>query len=1064
MIAGNLSLDKGQEGKNWPESDLSPHHRKQEHLKTATLSKSWALLSAHTPSYSGGKVVSCTGKGIGSLYGLYQARTDEEEGAISTDKTTPFILAPCGGDLSIIDSDRGIKIRTIRNGYAGATVTMNSLNKDEDNQDDDDENEFIDTEAIMSFALAPNDMDLVTSCRNNILRHYDLSSSPTDANISSSDGKGSHPVKKVLGKSGHQLPISHIEFHCSGIFFATGSVDGNVKIWDLRGGYATHSFRYHSRRFSFGDRGGLRGSVTSLAWYPDITKLWLTVGREDGSIRIHDLREEQIKSSDSIKYDGMSKDPTSIMSTKELIDHDAPVTCMLWAKKPSTDEGFDTFLSTGRDSVINVWSMEEKIIKSKGRSEKKRKKTNDTEDTKTIITYNRLHTVPVYEQIEGMQLLENIPCNSIVPIQKSDILVATAGNKGIVRIWKGSRPNMSSGIKQQTSKLSCISTQSASSAFGHQRGGYVGLLLRSLKRADGNQDELIAVDAEHNISFLSLFDQAKPATVMLNTTRTIVGHNDEILDLKILPQTLGVSENRKVALATNTSQVRIFELGTFSCELLNGHTNTVIAIDCSPCGKYLASCGKDNTMRLWCLQRNCCIAVATGHTEALGSTALSKKMHQYDVSGKSATSGRGAFVVTVSRDKTLKRWNLPGSSILDNTSAKEPINLSVFCSVRAHKKDINIVSININDELIATGSQDKTVKIWNSTDLKLIGELKGHKRGIWDCQFSPYDRVLCSCSGDKSCKLWSLTDFSCIRSFQGHVSSTLRARFLSGGLQMMSCDADGVVRLWGIRSNECVFSMNVHNDKVWALDITQDGILVTGGADSQLKVFTDSTKELEEQKRELDEQNILMEQKLANHLRNNEFESALHIALSLDKPRQVLKVLASIIENDYTNENATLQKIAKSWKKRHLSQILQYCRDWNTRARNSHVAMLTVHAIIASIRADQLVDIEGLTTVLDGIAPYADRHFERLDKLLTSSYLLDFTLHSMGDLEMEENIADFTAWEANQKLIMPPKIIDGKIEIGERRTIDEEDISEDEVMTIGDSDSESSLLSDNELR
>lgn len=379
-------------------------------------------------------------------------------------------------------------------------------------------------------------------------------------------------------------------------------------------------------------------------------------------------------------------------------------------------------------------------------------------------------------------------------------------------------------------------------------------------------------------------------------------------------------------------------------------------------------------------------------------------------------------------------------------------------------QDINIVSININDELIATGSQDKTVKIWNSTDLKLIGELKGHKRGIWDCQFSPYDRVLCSCSGDKSCKLWSLTDFSCIRSFQGHVSSTLRARFLSGGLQMMSCDADGVVRLWGIRSNECVFSMNVHNDKVWALDITQDGILVTGGADSQLKVFTDSTKELEEQKRELDEQNILMEQKLANHLRNNEFESALHIALSLDKPRQVLKVLASIIENDYTNENATLQKIAKSWKKRHLSQILQYCRDWNTRARNSHVAMLTVHAIIASIRADQLVDIEGLTTVLDGIAPYADRHFERLDKLLTSSYLLDFTLHSMGDLEMEENIADFTAWEANQKLIMPPKIIDGKIEIGERRTIDEEDISEDEVMTIGDSDSESSLLSDNELR
>merc|ERR1712176_1273331 len=161
---------------------------------------------------------------------------------------------------------------------------------------------------------------------------------------------------------------------------------------------------------------------------------------------------------------------------------------------------------------------------------------------------------------------------------------------------------------------------------------------------------------------------------------------------------------------------------------------------------------------------------------------------------------------------------------------------------------------------------------------------------------------------------------------------------------------------------------------------------------------------------QLDEQNILKDQKLSNHLRNNEFGPALLIALSLEKPRQVLKVLSSIIESDYSKEKRVLQQIAKSWNSIHLTQILKYCRDWNTRARNSHVAMLTVHAIITSTPAHQLASIEGIATILDGIAPYIDRHFDRLDNLLTSSFLLDYTLHLMGDLGVED-IAELTDWE-----------------------------------------------------
>lgn len=95
-------------------------------------------------------------------------------------------------------------------------------------------------------------------------------------------------------------------------------------------------------------------------------------------------------------------------------------------------------------------------------------------------------------------------------------------------------------------------------------------------------------------------------------------------------------------------------------------------------------------MRLWDLRSKKCIALATGHTEAIGSTALSQKVARYEVGGKAARNGAGAFVVTVSSDRTLKRWNLPGCGVLDK-GLKEVetdgfLQLDVFCSTRAHEK------------------------------------------------------------------------------------------------------------------------------------------------------------------------------------------------------------------------------------------------------------------------------------------------------------------------------------------------------------------------------------------
>jgi U3 small nucleolar RNA-associated protein 13 len=100
---------------------------------------------------------------------------------------------------------------------------------------------------------------------------------------------------------------------------------------------------------------------------------------------------------------------------------------------------------------------------------------------------------------------------------------------------------------------------------------------------------------------------------------------------------------------------------------------------------------------------------------------------------------------------------------LSPTQNEDDENLSVLHTVVAHDKDINAVCISPNDNLIASGSQDKVAKIWNSSDLKLLGVLRGHRRGLWAVQFSPADQILASGSTDGNIMLWSLIDYSCLK-------------------------------------------------------------------------------------------------------------------------------------------------------------------------------------------------------------------------------------------------------------------------------------------------------------
>jgi U3 small nucleolar RNA-associated protein 13 len=150
--------------------------------------------------------------------------------------------------------------------------------------------------------------------------------------------------------------------------------------------------------------------------------------------------------------------------------------------------------------------------------------------------------------------------------------------------------------------------------------------------------------------------------------------------------------------------------------------------------------------------------------ESIGALAISKV----------TTDGKSAFLATGSQDRTIKLWSLEdifSSSGSDpNLDHDEPNKLKSLLTQKAHEKDINSLDISPNNRLLATGSQDKTAKIFEIEHQKggritvnLVGTLKGHKRGIWNVKFSGVEKIIATASGDKSIKLWNLDDYSCIK-------------------------------------------------------------------------------------------------------------------------------------------------------------------------------------------------------------------------------------------------------------------------------------------------------------
>ncbi|XP_012727820.2 transducin beta-like protein 3 [Fundulus heteroclitus] len=645
----------------------------------------------------------------------------------------------------------------------------------------------------------------------------------------------------------------------------------------------------------------------------------------------------------------------------------------------------DAMVSSGRDKICTVWDLKSRQAK---------------------------RTVPVYEAVEGVVLLPEKTDLSQIGVKSKNLHFVTAGSKGVLRVWEASTAR-------------CVHTQALPST----------LALSS--EEDEEEDNprslthlfhlpassrLAAVTAEHNILFYQLPDLA--------TQQQFVGYNDEVLDVKFLGK-----DDSHIVVATNSCQLKVFQLLTNSCQILYGHTDTVLTLDVFKKASLFASCAKDRSVRVWQMDSDSgqvrCVAQGSSHTNAVGSISCSRL--------------KASFVATGSQDCTVKVWDLPAEF-----SGAEIHQLSPRTTEKAHDKDVNSVAVSPNDKLLASGSQDRTAKLWSLSgdgNLGLLGVFRGHRRGIWSVCFSPVDQVLASCSADGTTKLWSLQDFSCLKTFEGHDASVLKVIFVSRGTQLLTSGSDGLVKLWTIKTNECVKTLDAHQDKVWGLHGSRkDDKMVTGSADSNITVWADVTEvELAEEQAKQEDQ-ILKKQELSNLLHEKKYLKALGLAISLDQPHTVLTVIKEIRQAEDGGDllEKTLLKLRVDQKE----SLLRYCVVWNTNARNCLDAQAVLRVLLTHLPPEELLQYQAVRTHLEGLIPYTERHMERIGRLLQASMFLNYMWQKMrvagasSGMEQDEEMDTTPVTQTQPLFFIDKENVKGSSD--ERGDHDDDDDSEQE--------------------
>jgi hypothetical protein len=148
------------------------------------------------------------------------------------------------------------------------------------------------------------------------------------------------------------------------------------------------------------------------------------------------------------------------------------------------------------------------------------------------------------------------------------------------------------------------------------------------------------------------------------------------------------------------------------------------------------------------------------------------------------------------------------------------------------------VALSPDGKNIATGGQDRSIRLWNADNGKEIARFTGHNDVVVALAFMPDGRTLVSGSHDRTVRLWEVSTGKERMQFTGHTNLVRSVAISADGRTVASAGYDYIIRLWDPLTGRELKKLEGHRNIVWGIAFAPDSkLLASGSEDRSVRVW-----------------------------------------------------------------------------------------------------------------------------------------------------------------------------------------------------------------------------------
>ncbi len=250
--------------------------------------------------------------------------------------------------------------------------------------------------------------------------------------------------------------------------------------------------------------------------------------------------------------------------------------------------------------------------------------------------------------------------------------------------------------------------------------------------------------------------------------------------------------------------------------------SSITSVAFSSDGELLATCDVNCEVRLWEIKD-----VQIRYIASLqGHTNW---VHSVAFSPVSSSKPEG-MIASGSEDQTVRIWDISTGECIQVLQGHTSRVWSVAFSP--------IPTDSTLGGIVASGGDDRTIKLWDVATGRCLKTLHEHTGGVSSVAFHPRGNLLASGSGDGTIRFWDVTEGQCLKILEGHTGGVSSVTFSPDGSLLASGSEDRTVRLWDIKESRCIKTLQGHTGLVWSVAFSPNGsLLATGSEDHTVRLW-----------------------------------------------------------------------------------------------------------------------------------------------------------------------------------------------------------------------------------